>query len=460
MRTLLFVIIFLHTTLFSFSQTRIDSALHELANSKEDTNKVKTLNWLAFKFVWNDPKKAIQYALPALSLTQKLKYKKGELNSLFAIGEAFAVTGNHDKAIELKFKGLKMAEEMADKSLIGQTLLNIAAGYFYQGDYERTISYTKKAMQMPEFYDKSRFNQERANGFLGEAFFKLNKLDSALYYIQRAYEIDLELDRHWAVPYFYLAHIHAARKHYDLALQYYKLGLEGDKPKKDVVDGHLGIATAFHKMGKTDSALFYVQKTIEEGTRLGFQEQVLEAATIAKNIYKSNGLRDSAFFYQELVTEARDSLYNQEKLRAVQNLTFNEQLRQLEVEANQLQEKEERKHNLQYAAIALGIVTFLVLFFLLSNSIIANQRLIKFLGILGLLIVFEFLNLLLHPFLDKITNHQPVLMLLAMVCIAALLIPLHHKLEHWITHKMVEKNKKIRLAAAKKTIATLEGENH
>jgi hypothetical protein len=72
--------------------------------------------------------------------------------------------------------------------------------------------------------------------------------------------------------------------------------------------------------------------------------------------------------------------------------------------------------------------------------------------------VFEFLNLLLHPFLDKVTNHQPVLMLAAMVCIAALLIPLHHKLEHWITHKMVEKNKRIRLAAAKKTIATFEGE--
>jgi hypothetical protein len=30
-------------------------------------------------------------------------------------------------------------------------------------------------------------------------------------------------------------------------------------------------------------------------------------------------------------------------------------------------------------------------------------------------------------------------------------------LEKWITKIMVEKNKKIRLAAAKKTIATLEG---
>lgn len=42
---------------------------------------------------------------------------------------------------------------------------------------------------------------------------------------------------------------------------------------------------------------------------------------------------------------------------------------------------------------------------------------------LGLLIVFEFLNLLLHPFLERVTNHSPILMLLALVCIAGLLVP-------------------------------------
>jgi len=47
-------------------------------------------------------------------------------------------------------------------------------------------------------------------------------------------------------------------------------------------------------------------------------------------------------------------------------------------------------------------------------------------------------------------------MLLALVCIAALLVPLHHKLEKWATHKLVEKNKAIRLAAAGRTIEKLE----
>ena len=83
---------------------------------------------------------------------------------------------------------------------------------------------------------------------------------------------------------------------------------------------------------------------------------------------------------------------------------------------------------------------------------------IRFFGILALLIVFEFINLFLHPYLGNLTNHSPLLMLGIMVCIAALLIPVHHQLEKWITHRLVEKNKKIRLAAAKKTIAKLGGE--
>jgi hypothetical protein len=70
--------------------------------------------------------------------------------------------------------------------------------------------------------------------------------------------------------------------------------------------------------------------------------------------------------------------------------------------------------------------------------------------------VFEFVNLLLHPWVSSITNDSPVLMLLALVLIASLLIPMHHRLEHWIKEKMIEKNKAIRLAAAKKTIEKLE----
>jgi hypothetical protein len=137
-------------------------------------------------------------------------------------------------------------------------------------------------------------------------------------------------------------------------------------------------------------------------------------------------------------------------------MAFEENVRQQQALEEKLIAEEQRKQNIQYAMIALGIITFIILFLLLSRSFITNTKLIEFFGVIALLIVFEFLNLLLHPFLESKTHHSPLLMLLSLVCIAALLVPLHHRIEKWSTNKLVEKNKAIRLANAKKTIEKLE----
>jgi hypothetical protein len=118
-------------------------------------------------------------------------------------------------------------------------------------------------------------------------------------------------------------------------------------------------------------------------------------------------------------------------------------------------EAEAQKTNLEYTFIALGIVAFIMIFLIFSRSYITNPKVIEFLSVIALLIVFEFLNLLIHPILEKITHHSPILMLIALVALAALLIPLHHKLEHWAVNKLVEKNKESRLEAAKRTIEQL-----
>ncbi len=175
--------------------------------------------------------------------------------------------------------------------------------------------------------------------------------------------------------------------------------------------------------------------------------------------FEKTDVKDSVYKYFRLAINTKDSLFTLQKAKDIQAINFREQLRQQEIENEKAKAEEERKTNIQYAAIAIGLILFISLFLLLSRSIIVNEKWISFFGILGLLIVFEFINLLFHPYLVNLTNHSPVLMLAALVAIAALLIPLHHRLEHWIKHKMVEKNKKIRLAAAKKTIEKLEKKN-
>ena len=128
----------------------------------------------------------------------------------------------------------------------------------------------------------------------------------------------------------------------------------------------------------------------------------------------------------------------------------------MEDNAEKAEEALQRKQNIQYASTTLGIIIFVILFLLSSRTIIVKERLISFFAVLGLLVVLEFINLLIHPWLAHFTNESPILMLLILVLIAALLIPLHHRFEHWIKGKMMEKNKAIRLAVAKKTIERLK----
>jgi hypothetical protein len=154
--------------------------------------------------------------------------------------------------------------------------------------------------------------------------------------------------------------------------------------------------------------------------------------------------------------DVKDSLFNQERSNQVNNMLLQETFRQSEMEQAKKAEAEERKANMQYAAIAFSLIVFVSIFLLLSRSIIVNEKWIEFLGILGLLVVFEFINLLIHPYLAAFTHHSPVWMLLILVAIAALLVPLHHKIEHWVVKRMVEKNKRLRLAAAKRIVAKLE----
>ena len=173
--------------------------------------------------------------------------------------------------------------------------------------------------------------------------------------------------------------------------------------------------------------------------------------------YKKRGRNDSALKYHEIYMAAQDSLYSIQKIQRVQALSIEEDFRQKEIVLEKERTKAERKQSIQYAVIAIGIIVLLVLFLLLSHSVIVNEQIIGYFNVIGLLILFEFINLVLHPYLSNLTHYSPVLMLLIMVCIAAILVPVHHRLEKWLRARLVEKNKRIRLKAAKKTIEVLEG---
>jgi cytochrome bd-type quinol oxidase subunit 2 len=163
------------------------------------------------------------------------------------------------------------------------------------------------------------------------------------------------------------------------------------------------------------------------------------ASEFLASAYEEEHNTDSAFRYIKMLMATKDTLFSEEKVKEVQSISFTEQLRQQEIAEEKARSEEERRNNLQMMAIAVFIITFFILVLVLSRRK-TRPRLLEFLGLVALLLLFEFIALLLHPYIANWTGHTPVYMLLILVFIASILVPLHHRLEHWVRQKLVKRH--------------------
>jgi signal transduction histidine kinase len=125
------------------------------------------------------------------------------------------------------------------------------------------------------------------------------------------------------------------------------------------------MAQLYHETGNIDSSVYYAKKILKVSRFTSYQRGAFDAFTILAQDYKLKHQKDSTIKYLELSIALNDSLFNKEKTRAIQNLTFNEQLQQQEIEAAKIQYQNQVK---MYAMLASLIIFLLIAFILWRNN--------------------------------------------------------------------------------------------
>lgn len=379
------------------------------------------------------------------------------------ISAYFASKRRTDEEIEFLYKALPLAEKYNDKRRISSIYFDLASSHAGLGKKRESYDFLKKGGEnLPDktspMYDYMLVQYQRS---MAGMFYDKKQFDSALLYAQQAYQTAERLNSNLykSQSLQALAGIHEGKNEPEIANVYRQKRMaiaqlfRGSVRKFEAYSGYVDYLI---RKDSLKEATILVEKMWSIAQQEQNQAFILRAANTKRNLYDKLNKMDSAYYYAKLEIETRKLVFDEEKLSGIQAMGLKEQLRKMDEAAKDEEVKQQRQQNIQYIFLAIGIVTFLILFFLLSRSIVVTEKWISFFGILGLLIVFEFINLLIHPFLERVTHHNPMLMLLALVALASLLIPFHHKLEKWIKVKMTDKNKKIRLASAKKTIEELE----
>lgn len=459
MKKLLVLFCFLLVTALAYTQTQSpDSILQKLAIEKNEDKKVDLIISIWETGFDRDPYLLIRTGQALLVQAQKNSAIIEEASAYCILGTGYRISGNPLQALQVQQKGLQLAETAGNFSILCMIKNQIGHTYRDREEWEKAFKIYTTALT-----DAGKAKNEVIKSWplmnMGVCYLNMDKLDSSLKYLQRAYELSLQINKN-DLPYILwnLGSVHSKIGNAALAVAYYNMAIQKSNAVhklRPLSFAYTGLAEHFQRMNQQDSCTFYLKKALTAVENTPFFFMSVKPAKMLAEIYEKSNC-DSTLKYAGIYKLANDSVFSNKINQQIQLMTFDEELRQQELAAERIKANKERKQNIQYILIALGIVTLIILFLLLSRSIIVNEKWVSFFSVVGLLVIFEFLNLLLHPFLERVTNHSPVLILLALVCIAALLVPFHHRLEKWASEKMVEKNKEIRLAAAKKTIEQLD----
>ena len=441
LKRFLFILAFFCLTTKGSSQKPLADSLSKLLKTEtEDTNRVRLMFLLASKISIYNPDTALSLSQQALYLARHIDYVEGESRSLGILANIFMRIGNYPKALEINIKKLQLEEKRTKPFNLASVLMNIGIVHVLQDEYRKALEYYAKADSVITKFNVEDLKYNIALN-VGDVYNRLDISDSAYMYFNKSLEIAKQQgdDDNIGLSMTGLGHSYRKMKNYQQSLVSYQTGinyLQAVKDDETLCEATLGLANLYQQMNKFDSAGYYGSLSLSIAKKDGFLSPQLEATEFLATHYKKLKSIDSAFVYIGNVQELNDSVNSKSSIRESQIISSNEQFRQGELEENRRIAQEERLQQLQMLLIGIFIPGFFLLTVLLSRVEI-HTRIIRLLGILSLLFLFEYLTLLLHPTVARFTQHTPVYEILIFVGIAAVLIPTHHRLEHWLIQKLV-----------------------
>ncbi|HEY0749677.1 MAG TPA: tetratricopeptide repeat protein [Chitinophagaceae bacterium] len=454
MKRIIFAGLFTGLAIVSTGQNKVDSLLNDLSRPQADSNRVFTYLWICNSLMENFPDSAFLYAQKGLQLAKSIQFKKGQAQSLSFIGTYYNSQSRYAQAFETYVEALKLHEEMQNMRGIAAAYNNLGLIHQDQRDYNQALEKFMKTKELQGALYEDELVTLLLN--IGNNYEKIDKLDSALVFQQQAYALATKIKDSLNIGTILinLGNIQFKLNHYQLAMSHYKEAIPytiAAKQRSTLSDAYYGIAKAFEMQNQPDSVIAYSKKALELAKEVRAYPQMNKSATLLFTLYQKNKKIDSAFVYQSLAMHARDNLFNSDTVRMVQTQSIREKLRQEERAISLEKEKHDRKINLQYLAISIFIISFFGILYYLSKWKY-KPRIVKHIGLVGLLMTFEFISIFLHPYVGSFTHHEPIFMLLIFVTIASLLVPVHHKLEHWVEEKLTPKKKRGPKKGSKKAV--------
>ena len=377
MKKKFFVFLFVLFSILNTNAQNIDSLKRALTIAKEDSSKVAILFTLYYNYKYAYVDSALPYIQAALQLCKKLKTDIGIGVSLGELGEISQTLENYKQALNYGLMALDLFAKMKDTADMAFSLTSIGNNYSELKDYKNSLLFYHKALNILDAYSHKTSLIAYFYGGISGIYEQNNQLDSALYYAKKAYQLNPD----WSYGLQKMAIAYDRLGKGDLALEFYKKAIQPalhENHRTDLINIFNGIAELYKAGGNIDSATVYAKRALSYEAGQHYPSGSLKASTILTDIYESINKIDSTQKYLKLTLASKDSLFIQEKkkLRALENINYNEEIKNKDAEAVHIRSQ----NNLKLMLLLAGLFAAIIIAFILVRSNRHKERAFRILS--------------------------------------------------------------------------------
>lgn len=394
---------------------------------------------------------ALRNYLNALTIAEEMKTKNpGLLRSCYYILSSFyADIKEYDKAIDYAQKAMDQLPLLKKAGMKGGVqysrvvdLFSLGNLYLAKKDFDMSQYFYEASIKLADSIKYEPLKMPGYNGLLNQ-YIQEKQPQKALNYFDNSpilkkyitnFGMGHVIDEAYGIIYSELGKFDCAKYYFEKA----KPKFEKAATPSSKMNFYAEYAYFLSKSGDDKNAIDYLLKAkafAEQTSDLESQEKIAKELDSA---YAKTGDFKLSYYYNGLRNKLKDSL---------QKLGEEKDLMQMELKDEELRkarldkEREEalrKKHDLQYTAIAIGIgIVFLLL--VLMGAFRVSEATIKIVGFFAFILLFEFIILLADNKIHVWTHGEPLPVLAIKIVLIAMLLPLHHWLEHKVVSYLASK---------------------
>lgn len=269
---------------------------------------------------------SIQLHLEAYRYAEELKKFNSMGNINNSIAQLYYLKADAKNALDYYQKALTNYERINDSSGMAKVLNNIGTVHNDFGEKELARAYFKNALGYSLSLQNPLLIGSGYNN-IGSVLADEKKYDSALYYFLKAQPFyqDAGLLYEEGTTLTNIGSMYQFKNEKSKALSYFEQGLERSKQAESsegIASSYCYLADIWFELNNLEKAKQFAESALTLGNEMGTPDIISKAAFQLSRIYKSKGDYKKAFEMNELYTQMKDSIDNEDAKRILMKSQF------------------------------------------------------------------------------------------------------------------------------------------